>query len=141
MEIFSQRLKQRTHDLGLSDAEVARRAGLSERRYNHYAKGVREPDLATLVRICEVLGVTPDSLLLHRRDASEESGRVLALTRVQMAAAALDMEDLELAAHQLEGFLAFRAARTGAPADTSNCGTPENPLHPGATPRPEDPLK
>ena len=36
-------------ELGLSDAEVARRAGLSERRYGYYATGEREPNLATLV--------------------------------------------------------------------------------------------
>ena len=35
--------------LGLSDAEVARRAGLSERRYGYYATGEREPNLATLL--------------------------------------------------------------------------------------------
>lgn len=50
-------------DLGLSDAEVARRAGLSARRYGNYVQGLREPDLATLVRISRALQTTPDALL------------------------------------------------------------------------------
>lgn len=47
----------------MSDAEVARRVGLSQSRYANYVVDKREPDLATLVRICRVLKVTPDLLL------------------------------------------------------------------------------
>ena len=43
METFAQRIRERARELGLSDAEVARRAGLSERRYGYYATGEREP--------------------------------------------------------------------------------------------------
>jgi transcriptional regulator with XRE-family HTH domain len=64
MQVFAQRIRERARELGLSDAEVARRAGLSERRYGYYATGEREPNLATLVRICEVLAATPNDLLL-----------------------------------------------------------------------------
>ena len=38
---------------------MARRAGLAERRYEHYARNTHEPDYATLVRICAALDVTP----------------------------------------------------------------------------------
>ena len=57
------RLRARAMELGLSDAEVARRAGLTTTRYGHYVTDYREPDLATLVRICRVLGVRPDEVL------------------------------------------------------------------------------
>ena len=50
METLSQRLRERARHLGISNAEAARRVGLDERRYAHYASGRREPDLATLVR-------------------------------------------------------------------------------------------
>jgi len=56
-------LRRRARDLGLSDAEVARRAGLSANRYSNYVRNDREPDLATLVKIAKVLATTPDSLL------------------------------------------------------------------------------
>lgn len=63
MESFGKMLRERARQLNLSDAEVARRAGLNERRYGHYVTGKREPDLATLLRICGVLKTTPNVLL------------------------------------------------------------------------------
>jgi transcriptional regulator with XRE-family HTH domain len=54
----------------LSDAEVARRAGLAERRYGHYVRGAREPDLQTLLRICTALDVTPNDLLMPASSSS-----------------------------------------------------------------------
>ena len=63
MDVFATNLRQRAQELGLSNAEVARRVGLSERRYAHYVSGRNEPDLAMLVRIGEVLQSTPNQLL------------------------------------------------------------------------------
>ena len=63
MQIFEERLQSRAAELGLSQAEVARASGLNERRYNHYARGRRQPDLATLVRIAVTLKTTPNWLL------------------------------------------------------------------------------
>ena len=63
MDVFIKRLREGARTLNLSDAEVARRAGLHERRYGHYVTGNREPNLETLVRICAVLATTPNYLL------------------------------------------------------------------------------
>ena len=63
MEIFVEKLQERSKELGLTQADVARLAGLNERRFNHYARGRRQPDLATLVRIAEALKTTPNWLL------------------------------------------------------------------------------
>jgi transcriptional regulator with XRE-family HTH domain len=63
MRIFGERLKARARELGLTDVEVARRAGLNDRRYAHYVSNAREPDLATLVRISRTLDTTPNDLL------------------------------------------------------------------------------
>jgi transcriptional regulator with XRE-family HTH domain len=68
MKIFAERLKDRAAVLGLSNAEVARRTGLSERRYGHYVSGSREPDLATLARIARALGTSPNHLLGYDDD-------------------------------------------------------------------------
>jgi DNA-binding Xre family transcriptional regulator len=57
-------LRDRARQLELSDAEVARRAGLAERRYSHYVRGTRQPDFKTLLRICSALDTTPNDLLL-----------------------------------------------------------------------------
>ncbi|WP_312890263.1 helix-turn-helix domain-containing protein [Rhizobium laguerreae] len=45
MDILSKRLRERAEQLGISNAEAARRVGLDERRYAHYVAGRREPDL------------------------------------------------------------------------------------------------
>lgn len=63
MDSFAKNLRRRAEELRISNAEVARRAGLTERRYGNYVSGRREPDLATLVRIAHVLETTPDVLL------------------------------------------------------------------------------
>lgn len=63
MDSFAKNLRRRAEELRISNAEVARRAGLTERRYGNYVSGRREPDLATLVRIARVLETTPDVLL------------------------------------------------------------------------------
>lgn len=67
MDAFCRNLKNRTEELGISNAEAARRSGLSERRYAHFVSGDREPDLATLVRIADALGVTPINSLASKK--------------------------------------------------------------------------
>jgi transcriptional regulator with XRE-family HTH domain len=105
MELFSKRLRERARLLGL--AEVARRAGLSERRYGHYVTGEREPNLETLIRISAVLGTTPDGLLLLQV-ADAQSARNRSITRIQTVAENLNDDDLELAAAQIECIRAQR---------------------------------
>ncbi|MGE5517260.1 MAG: helix-turn-helix domain-containing protein [Bacteroidota bacterium] len=96
METLSRNLRRRAKDLGLSDAEVARRAGLSERRYGHYVTGTREPDFATFLRICEVLAVTPNDLLSEQ--TSDQPGcREITTMQAVAALSALDEERLSLA--------------------------------------------
>ena len=61
-------IRERARELGLSDAEVARRAGLSERRYGYYATGEREPNLATYT--------FDGARLVTRVDATSDPSRV-----------------------------------------------------------------
>jgi transcriptional regulator with XRE-family HTH domain len=111
METFSQWIRERARELGPSDAEVARRAGLSERRYGYYATGEREPNLATLVRICEVLAATPNDLLLAEGKPPAQSGRDRLLARITAATDTLSLAELELASCQIECLVAHRPAR------------------------------
>ena len=93
MVLFAARLRQRAEELGISNAEAARRAGLSERRYAHYVSGKREPDLATFVRIADVLGTSPNWLLAVDEDKSTRTS----LLRSRLIAAANLMTEQELA--------------------------------------------
>ncbi len=80
MRGLGERLKERTRELGLTDSEVARRLGLSQARYSHYANDVHEPDLETLVRIAQTLGMSSDQALGLTPPAEGDRGRRLAGT-------------------------------------------------------------
>ena len=79
MEI-GDRIRARARELGLSDSEVGRRIQVDPSRVGRYVRGVNEPDLATLVRLCDALALTPNDLLLPKDSApNSERGRQLAL--------------------------------------------------------------
>ena len=48
---------------GLTQAEVAELAGLSDRTYADIERGITNMRVDTLLRICRVLKITPDSVL------------------------------------------------------------------------------
>ena len=113
MEIFSRNLRRRSRELGLSDAEVARRAGLGERRYGHYVAGTREPDLGTLVKICAVLGVTPNDLLFDPCEDQGETTHSPAIDgRLRSALASMTAPQAELAAEIVETIARASRSRT-----------------------------
>lgn len=93
MELFASNLRKRAEQLGISHAEVARRAGLSETRYGNYVSGRREPDLATLVKIASVLATTPNGLLLGESGVGTHD--VTPMERTVSALNSLTAEDLK----------------------------------------------
>ena len=101
MDLFANRLRERAAELGISHAEAARRSGLSERRYSHYVSGIREPDLATLIRIAETLQTTPNDLL-SIGDEKRSSPRTALVDRLNSAAQGLNDYDLEIVVVQTE---------------------------------------
>ena len=111
MELFSASLRRRAEQLRISHAEAARRSGLSERRYGHYVRGIREPDLATLLRIADALETTPDNLLGVGGKPGEPSRRALLRDRLTSAAQELNEKDLELMVLQTETLARFRRPR------------------------------
>lgn len=116
MQSFADALRKRAEQLGLSNAEIARRANLTERRYGNYVTGVREPDLATLARIARALGVTPDALLGFDGGGAR-SGTERLIERLVVSASTLPKGDLELLIVQVEAVAAHRgkATQEGAP--------------------------
>lgn len=99
---FGSRLRQRAEELGVSNAEIARRLGLSERRYAHYVSGQREPDLATLVKIARALGTTPNWLLAVGEAEETRSDRSVLLDRLRLAGGSLTDEALRMIVVQAE---------------------------------------
>lgn len=95
MDTFAKNLRKRAEELGVSNAEIARRLGVSERRYAHYTRGDREPDLATLTRIAAVFRASTDELL-GVVDRVEPSERDILLARLISAAEGLNERDLAI---------------------------------------------
>lgn len=113
MEPFATNLRRRAERLGISNAEVARRAGLSDRRYGNYVSGRREPDLSTLVRIANVLGTSVDELIGMNLDEQVRTSEELFQERIVAAVQALRSDDLQRVAIMIE---ALACARNDAAA-------------------------
>lgn len=105
MDVFARKLKERAEQLSISNAEAARRCELDERRYAHYASGRREPDLATLVRIAQKLGTTPNWLLGLSTDGAEATRRSDMLDRLMAAGQALPEGELSSLVIQAEALV------------------------------------
>lgn len=104
MDIFAANLKERAKQLGISNAEAARRCGLSERRYAHYVQGIREPNLATMVKIARFLGTSPNHLLgVEDFQPLDERGQLL--DRLTTAAQALSESQLPVVVTQVEALV------------------------------------
>ena len=59
------RLLAQRKALGLTQAEVAERAGLSDRTYADIERGSVNMRVETALRICRALGITPNDVLLE----------------------------------------------------------------------------
>lgn len=110
------RLRARAKELGLTDAEVARRLGLAQSRYAHYVSGTRSPDYQTLARICRVLVTTPDYVLgFHAESVEGRPEDALLRERAVSTINAMDQRTLGLAAELLD-VIARRLERGGEPS-------------------------
>jgi hypothetical protein len=83
------------------------------RRYGYYATGEREPNLTTLVRICEVLAATPNDLLLPEGKPPAQSGRHRLLARINAAGETMSLAELDLAACLVKCVSAHRPRSRG----------------------------
>ena len=79
---FGARLRSRLEQLGRSQSEVARSLGLSARRFGHYVNDKREPDYATLARICEKLSTHPNYLLGFDEDPELTPGQASSMREI-----------------------------------------------------------
>ena len=119
MEQVGPRLRARALELQLTDAEVARRAGLTSTRYGHYVSGYREPDLATLVRVCRVLGLRPDDLLGYDSPCGQSDELQERRRRVMAFVEVMDAETLDLAIPVMQALAATPGLR-GTPSEAGD---------------------
>ena len=100
LAIIGNRLFLNRKRLGMTQAEVAEAAGLSDRTYADIERGTANMRIETLLRICAVLHITPDEVLTE--DAPMVAARQEELwTRMS----ALSPKDRETALRLLEVYL------------------------------------
>ena len=63
MKVFGQRLRELRKKHGLSQAQLAVRAGVDCTSISKYESGAREPSLSALMQLSEALEATPNDLL------------------------------------------------------------------------------
>lgn len=86
--------------IGMTQAEVAEAAGLSDRTYADIERGTVNMRIETILRICQVLHITPDEVLTEDR-SSETIRQEQLLARLE----ACNPKDKEVAFQLLEVYL------------------------------------
>ena len=57
------RIKELREENGMTQMQLALRLDLNHRTISHYEKGVSQPDIQTIEKLCEIFQVTADYLL------------------------------------------------------------------------------
>lgn len=70
MMTIGNRLLAARKRLGMTQAEVAERAGLSDRTYADIERGGVNMRIETFLRICQTLSVSPDDILLEEHPSA-----------------------------------------------------------------------
>lgn len=63
MNIFAERIKELRTMRNLTLREVALSIGMSLMAYAHYEHGDRQPSIETLIKLCDLYGVSADYLI------------------------------------------------------------------------------
>jgi transcriptional regulator with XRE-family HTH domain len=82
--------------LGLNQSEIAERVGISIEVYGRFERGLVTPRLATLMRLCDVLGVEPNDLLLDRAKPRNAASEGPPAKIRQLAALLEDADDITI---------------------------------------------
>lgn len=100
--------------LGLNQADVAERVGISNEVYGRFERGLVTPRIATLLKLCAVLKVEPNDLLLPSSPSRDtdmpESTPMRQLAAVLDGADAVTIKRVTEVARWLRSSAAMRAA-------------------------------
>lgn len=70
-EGFGSRLKALRKERGMTQLQLASEAGVSVSAVGMYERGLREPGLETIFRLCGIFGISTDSLLGYEPEKTE----------------------------------------------------------------------
>ena len=105
MMTIGNRLLAARKRLGMTQAEVAERAGLSDRTYADIERGGVNMRIETFLRICQTLSVSPDDILTEERasTALQQEELLRQLDRCSPAQQKTALRLLEVYLHSLGG--------------------------------------
>ena len=66
------RLKELRKERGLTQNEIAKMLSISQMSYSYYERGLREPEIALLIKFSEVFNVSVDYLLENENERLEK---------------------------------------------------------------------
>lgn len=75
MKTMSQKIRERRNELGLTQAELGQAIGVSGRSIFGYESGQKNPRPSTLLRLAQVLGVSPKYLKDDTIETTENSNK------------------------------------------------------------------
>jgi transcriptional regulator with XRE-family HTH domain len=110
-EIFKERLKKARDLRGLSQAQLATKAGLPPASVSHFESGPRKPSFDNLKALASALDVTTD-YLLGRSDTPETSAATEG--RLHRDLHKLTSQDLELAKDFVDLLIKKRGGQDGS---------------------------
>lgn len=70
---LGKRIAKRRKELSLKQYEVCEKADLSDKYLSNIERGISLPSLPVFMKLCEVLDITPDSLLLATTETATHS--------------------------------------------------------------------
>lgn len=103
-ELMGLRIRLKRKEQGLRQKELAARLGLSDNHISNIERGKYLPSLPCLLRLCDVLGETPDYYLLGRASRPRED----ALARCMAQCSAAEQATV---CRLLEAYLAQKSGR------------------------------
>jgi transcriptional regulator with XRE-family HTH domain len=98
MTSFGSRLRARGRQLKMSEAQIAKHLGLSRACYANYLNGQGERDFTLLLRLCQVLRITPNELLGYDSRAAAPPATRRYLQRIAAAIPILAPKSLKVVA-------------------------------------------
>jgi predicted nucleotidyltransferase len=90
---FAIQLREARHDAGLTQAELASRAGTSQSRLSSYEKGVVTPNRSTKVRLLKATRARPSEVIEEMRDQILEIATDNGLSNVRVFGSIARHED------------------------------------------------
>lgn len=100
-------MRARIAEMKTSEAEIARRVDISARRFSYYANDEREPDYEMLLKICDVLSVSPD-YLLGFETAEQHLGNTADLPEDMTERVTVEIPEYDVRASMGDGFAVDR---------------------------------